>query len=276
MIKFWKLHGAGNDFIAVDGTKYIINNYSDFAKNICHRHFGVGADGILVAEKSDNADCKMVYYNADGSRAKMCGNGLRSFSKFVYDTGIVKKEIFRVETLDGIKDIKLNLNNGVIETIRINMGIANFNPKSVPVLSDKDNFIQEDISILDKEFKLSSILVGVPHTIIYVDEINKEEILKYGPEIEKNRIFPEGTNVNFVKIVDKENMVVSTWERGCGYTFACGTGICASAVLSSYLNKVNKKVKVKSEGGQLLIEIIDNCIYMEGTAVKICEGILEV
>ncbi|WP_072886787.1 diaminopimelate epimerase [Tepidibacter formicigenes] len=275
-MKFWKMHGVGNDFIALDGERYDIKDYSEFAKKICHRHFGVGADGLLVAKKSDKADCEMIYYNSDGSRAKMCGNGLRCFSKFVYDKKIVDKDTFKVETLDGVKDIKLNLNSGKIESIKINMGKANFNPKSVPVKTDKDIFINEDIFVIDKDFKVSSLLVGVPHTIVFVDEIDKKEILKYGPEIEKSSIFPEKTNVNFVKIVDKENILVSTWERGCGYTLACGTGICASSAMAHYLNKISNKVKVKSEGGELLIEIIDEYIYMQGSAVKICEGILEV
>ncbi len=276
MIKFWKLHGAGNDFIAVDGLKHTIEDYSTFAQKVCHRRFGVGSDGILVAEKSDVADCKMVYYNSDGSRAKMCGNGLRCFSKFVYDMGIVKKKIFKVETLDGIKDIILKIEDEKIETIRIHMGKANFNPQAVPVESEKDSFVEENLFVLDKTFKISSILVGVPHAMVFVDKMDKEEVLKYGPLIENHKIFPEKTNVNFVQVLDEENMLVSTWERGCGYTFACGTGICASTVMANYLNKVNNKVQVTSEGGQLLIELIGEEIYMQGSAVKICEGILEV
>ncbi|WP_072723976.1 diaminopimelate epimerase [Tepidibacter thalassicus] len=274
-MEFWKMHGAGNDFIVVDGEKYCIQDYSDFAKKVCHRHFGIGADGLLIVKKSDKVDCKMIYYNSDGSRAKMCGNGLRCFCKFVYDKKIVNKDIFKVETLDGIKDVKLNLNGDKIESIKINMGKAKFDSNCVPVKTDKNMFINEDIFVVDKNIKISSLLVGVPHTVVFVDKIDKEELLKYGSEIEKNSIFPEKTNVNFVEVLDKENILVSTWERGCGYTLACGTGICASVAMAYYLNKTSNKVKAISEGGELLIEIIDDYIYMQGSAVKICQGILE-
>ncbi|MGL6105331.1 diaminopimelate epimerase [Romboutsia sp.] len=276
-MNFWKLHGIGNDFIAIDGrfdNKQSFE-YSNLAKKVCHRRFSVGADGLLVVKKSETTDVEMVYYNADGSRAAMCGNGLRCFVKFVYDNNIVKKEEFQVATLDGIKNINVNLKDGEIESIKVNMGKGSFLAKDVPVLTEKENFIEEKISILDKEFKVSSILMGVPHTVIFVDELNKEEVHKYGKEIEKNNIFPKGTNVNFVKIEDNKNISVYTWERGCGYTLGCGTGMTASAIISNFLGKTEKSVSVTSEGGCVKIDI-DEFIYMTGPSKKICEGILEV
>lgn len=276
-MNFWKLHGVGNDFIAIDGRFDNIdsNDYSDLAKRVCHRHFGIGADGLLVVKNSDVCDVEMVYYNSDGSRANMCGNGLRCFCKFVYDNNIVNENEFTVYTLDGVKKISLNIYNDKINTIRVNMGKANFNPKNIPVNTDKEVFINEKLVIDNKEFIVSSVLMGVPHTIVFVDEINKKDIYSYGELIEKNKVFPQNTNVNFVKIDDRDNIKVYTWERGCGYTLGCGTGMTASVIVANYLDKVDNIVNVSSEGGTVKIEILDY-VYMIGNAVKICEGTLEV
>ncbi|OXX85015.1 diaminopimelate epimerase [Paraclostridium benzoelyticum] len=276
-MNFWKLHGVGNDFIAIDGRfdNKDSNDYSDLAEKVCHRRFGVGADGLLVVKTSDISDVEMVYYNSDGSRANMCGNGLRCFCKFVYDNNIVKDTEFSVYTLDGIKKISLNIESENNYTIRVNMGKPNFNPKNIPVNTNKEVFIKEKLLINNKEVEVSSILMGVPHTIVFVDELIKEDIYKYGKLIEEHEIFPNKTNVNFVKVDDKDNIHVYTWERGCGYTLGCGTGMTASVILSNYLDKVNKIVNVKSEGGSVRIELLDD-VYMIGNAVKICEGTLEV
>ncbi|MGL5650801.1 MAG: diaminopimelate epimerase [Paraclostridium sp.] len=276
-MNFWKLHGVGNDFIAIDGRfdNEDSNDYSDLAKKVCHRRFGVGADGLLVVKTSDISDVEMVYYNSDGSRANMCGNGLRCFCKFVYDNNIVKDTEFSVYTLDGIKKISLNIESEKNYTIRVNMGKPNFNPKNIPVNTNKEVFIKEKLLINNNEVEVSSILMGVPHTIVFVDELIKEDIYKYGKLIEENEIFPNKTNVNFVKVDDKDNIHVYTWERGCGYTLGCGTGMTASVILANYLGKVNEIVNVKSEGGSVRIELLDD-IYMIGNAVKICEGTLEV
>ena len=278
-MKFWKLQGIGNDFIAINGRNDYIdnNNYGDLAKKVCHRRFSVGADGLLVVKDNDEADVEMVYYNSDGSRASMCGNGLRCFAKFVYDNNIVNKDEFEVYTLDGIKKIKIDLNdNKDINSITVNMGRGSFQSNNIPVDTDKEVFINEKIHILDKEFIVSSMLMGVPHTVVFVDDINMEEIHKYGPIIEKHEIFPQNTNVNFVKIIDNKNILVRTWERGCGYTLGCGTGMTASVIISNFLNKVDKSVNVTSEGGSIKISLINDEAYMSGKAQKICEGNLEV
>ena len=276
-MKFWKLHGIGNDFIAIDGRFDNIDcdNYEELAKKVCHRRFSVGADGLLVVKDSNLADIEMVYYNSDGSRAAMCGNGLRCFVKFVYDNNIVSKDEFNVYTLDGIKKIKVCLEDNKIYSIKVNMGKGSFLTKDISINFDKEIFVNEKIKVIDKEFTLSSMLMGVPHTITLVDELNLDEVYKYGKEIEKYNIFSKGTNVNFVKIEDENNISVHTWERGCGYTLACGTGMTASAVICNYLNKVGKSVNVKSQGGSVKIDIED-FVYMTGPSVKICEGNLEV
>ena len=277
-MKFWKLQGIGNDFIAIDGRFDNIDtdNYGELAKKVCHRRFSVGADGLLVVKNSDVADVEMVYYNSDGSRAHMCGNGIRCFVKFVYDNNIVNKEEFDVYTLDGIKKIKINLKENKIDTIKINMGSGSFKSYDIPVNDEDDTFINKTVKVLDKEFTISSMLMGVPHTIVFVDEFDMDEVHKYGSLLEKHEKFPKKTNVNFVKVLDEENIIVRTWERGCGYTLGCGTGITASVIISNYLGKVGKSVNVTSEGGSIKIDLEEDFAYMTGNAVKICEGTLEV
>ncbi len=276
-MNFWKLHGIGNDFIAIDGRfdNILSSEYAELAKKVCHRKFSVGADGLLVVKNSQIADIEMVYYNADGSRAAMCGNGLRCFVKFVYDNNIINKEEFNVDTLDGIKKIKINIKNNKIISVRVNMGKGSFLCEDIPVKSHKERFICEKINILDKEFIINAMLMGVPHAVIFVDKLDLDEVHKYGKEIEKNELFPKGINVNFVKVEDENNIFVYTWERGCGYTLGCGTGMTASAIIANYLGKINKSVNVTSQGGCVKIDIED-FVYMTGPAVKICEGTLEV
>lgn len=276
-MEFWKLHGIGNDFIAID--KRFDNNdfdfYSDLAKKVCNRRFSVGADGLLIVKNSSVADIKMLYYNSDGSMAKMCGNGLRCFSKFVYDNNIVKKEEFSVDTLDGIKKVKLNINNKKIDSIKVNIGTGLFKSKDILLDENKDKFINEKINILDKEFSVSFILMGVPHLVILVDKLDINEVYKYGEEISNYRIFPNKINVNFVKVEDKENISVRTFERGCGYTLGCGTGMTASAIICNYLGLTDKSVNVASQGGDIKIDIED-FVYMTGPATKICEGRIDI
>ena len=201
-MKFWKLHGIGNDFIAIDGRfdNKDSSSYSDIAKKVCNRRFSVGADGLLVVKNSNIADVEMVYYNSDGSRAEMCGNGLRCFTKFVYDNNIVKQEEFNVNTLDGIKKVKLNLDNKKIDSVKVNMGKGSFKSKDIILENNKDKFINETIQINDKKITINFILMGVPHVVVLVNEFNMDEINKYGKLIEEFEIFPNKTNVNFVKI----------------------------------------------------------------------------
>lgn len=273
-MKFWKLHGIGNDFIAIDDRENKILDYSKLAETVCNRRFSVGADGFLAVNNSNSSDVKMTYYNADGSLASMCGNGLRCFVRFVYENKIVDKTKFSVETLDGIKNIEINLKDNKFDTVRVDMGLGSFDSKDVPASTQNVEFMNEEINILDKTFKVSAMLMGVPHAVIFVDELINEEVIKYGSIIEKHELFPNNINVNFVKIIDKENIEVKTFERGCGYTFACGTGMTASAIISNRFGFVDKNVNVKSEGGSIKIEVCETN-YMIGLATKICEGIVE-
>lgn len=278
-MNFWKMQGCGNDFIVLDGRLdgRDDDSYSQDAERYCTRRLSIGADGFIVVKDSTIADIKMVYYNADGTRAAMCGNGIRCFSKYVIENKIITKSIFTVETLNGIKEIFIELDAFKnISSITVNMGDGNFEPELIPVHNinkNKNRFIDETIVVEDKEFKVSSMLMGVPHTIVFIEnEMTVENIEKYGKAIENHPIFPERTNVNFVKVVDKQNIIVQTWERGCGYTLGCGTGMTASAIIANLFDYVTSTVNVSSPGGKVTIKIKLNGNYMLGPAEKIYEG----
>ncbi|MCT4565073.1 MAG: diaminopimelate epimerase [Maledivibacter sp.] len=274
MINFSKMHGAGNDFIIFKAEEANGIDYSTLAKKVCDRHFGIGADGMMIVEESQTSDVKMQYYNSDGSIGEMCGNGIRCFSKFVFEKEIVKKDVLTVETLAGVKEIKLTLaDDSRVKTILVDMGKPILRAEDVPVNTDKEMFINESIRIGESSITASSILMGVPHTVIFVENINQEELCILGPKIEKYSIYPKNTNVNFAQVVNKGFMKVDTWERGAGKTLACGTGVCASVYVAYRLNNVGNNVKVDIPGGTLNIYINeDDRVFMEGTAEFICDG----
>lgn len=249
MINFSKMHGAGNDFVIIIAEEVSGASYSALAKDVCDRHFGIGADGLMIVDESKNSDVRMHYYNSDGSLGEMCGNGIRCFSKFVYEKDIVSKDVFTVETLAGEKVINLTVTgDGKAEKILVDMGIPSLEVKAVPIITEKQRFINEELVIDGTSLKVSSILMGVPHTIVFTKELTEEIVYKFGPAIEKNNIYPRKTNVNFVQVINEEFMKVDTWERGAGKTLACGTGVCASVFVASLLNYVGKKYWLMFQG----------------------------
>ncbi|MDN5304773.1 MAG: diaminopimelate epimerase [Fusobacteriaceae bacterium] len=271
MIKFEKYHGLGNDFIIFledDVKKY---NYSELAKKVCHRNFGIGADGMIIVAKSEIADIRMIFFNADGSEAPMCGNGVRCFSHYVRNNNIVSKDVINVETLAGIMRIETSIIDNTFFA-KVNMGTPIFTTKDIPMSIDEKDYILQDIISLDKTFKISSLFMGTTHSVIIVDNIENLDIIKYGSDIEVNPLFPKKTNVNFVQVVDDENIIVKTWERGAGFTYACGTGTCASVVMTHKLNKTKNKVTAQLPGGILIIELVDDTVFMTGPSEKIAEG----
>ncbi len=278
MIKFTKMHGLGNDYVYIDCTNgnNQIDNESNLAQFVSNRHFGIGSDGLILICDSDKADFKMKMYNADGSEAEMCGNGIRCVGKFVYDKGLTTKTTITVETLAGIKILKLNVKNGKVETIEVDMGKPILNPKLIPVISDEEIVKNLKIKAEDKEFNFTCVSMGNPHAITIVDNVEKFEVEKYGKILEVDKHFPKRSNIEFIEIKDKENIKMRVWERGAGETYACGTGACATAV-ASYLNGLtNKKVNIELLGGILNIEWKeDNHIYMTGPATTVFEGEFE-
>ena len=273
-MKFWKYHGLGNDFIILNNIESQTPMDGKAAEKLCHRHFGIGADGVILVEQSSQADIRMIIYNSDGSRPEMCGNGIRCFAKFVYGKGIVKKSNIAVETDAGIMNIEIKLDGENARAAVVNMGQPNFSAAKVPVIIDKPEVINYEIDIEGNKFNITSMLMGVPHTVVFVDSLEDEAVMQLGKLIENSKYFPRKTNVNFVKVLDRENIILRTWERGAGYTYACGTGACASVVAGIVNNFTEEKVKVQLRGGALVIHWKDRGdIFMEGPATEVFEGI---
>ncbi|MBP2072477.1 MULTISPECIES: diaminopimelate epimerase [Thermoanaerobacterium] len=276
-MKFTKMNGLGNDFIVLENLENKVYDYDILARKLCDRHFGIGADGLLIVEPSGIADIKMRIINSDGSEAEMCGNGARCFAKYVYENGIVKKDKMSVETLSGIIMPELIFKDDVVEKVKVHMGSPIFRPDMIPVKTDKKSFIEEAIKIDGRSYIVTSLLVGVPHTIIFVNSIDENMILNVGPLIEKLQIFPRGTNVDFVKVENDSNITVRTWERGAGLTLACGTGACASAVASALTGRTKRNVYVHFKKGDLYIEwLLDNNIYLTGIAEEVFTGEIKI
>ena len=276
MIEFTKMHGLGNDFICInqlDNKNYINpNKIGETARLYCNRNFGIGADGIILIKESDIADIKMKIINKDGTIASMCGNGIRCMAKYIFDKGIINKKDIRVETGDGIKQINIIEKNQKAEKIVVNMGKPRFKANEIPIKTKNQEIpIMTKKKILDKEFEMCTIFMGNPHTVIVVDDLEKIDIKKYGELIEKDDIFPEKTNVDFIQILDKSNIKMHVWERGVGETLGCGTGACAAVVVLNLKNLVFDKCRVLLKGGELKIKV-DNNIYMEGIATIVYNG----
>lgn len=274
MIKFTKMHGLGNDYVYMDAIHQNIESESDLAQFVSNRHFGIGSDGLILICKSDIADFKMRMFNSDGSEAEMCGNGIRCVGKFVYDKGLTNKTTVNIETLAGIKTLKLNIKEGKVDTVKVDMGEPILSPEKIPVISNEEIVKNLKLKAWDKEFTFTCVSMGNPHAITIVDNTGKFDVEKYGKLLEVNRAFPRKTNVEFIQIVDRNNIKMRVWERGAGETLACGTGACAALVACSINGLTDRKANIKLLGGTLEIEWDekDNHIYMTGPAVTVFEG----
>lgn len=270
-MKFVKMHGTGNDFVIIDDRSgKFSGKESSTAQIICDRHFGIGADGILLVRNTEEADIEMVIINSDGSYAAMCGNGIRCFAKYVYDEKILVKEEIKIKTGDGIKTAKIDAAGGKAKKITVYMGIPSFNPADIPA-NTNDEIANYSVNIAGRDYRLNSMLMGVPHTVIIgeLQSYNVEE----GKNIEKyHKLFPQGTNINFCEIIDEKSIRVKTWERGAGATLACGTGCCAAAITSNRLGHTGKNVDVFVPGGMVHIDIKDHGVFMTGDAVTAFKG----
>lgn len=273
MIKFTKMEGLGNDYIYFDGIHQNIPLNAHFISKVSDRHFGIGSDGIIVILKSDNYDFKMRMFNKDGSEGKMCGNGIRCFAKFVYDYHLISKTFLKIETLSGVKNVYLTVENGKVTYVKVDMGKPILNTKEIPCLFHKEKMINEPIVIYEQVFYFTSLSMGNPHTVTYVDNLDFD-IEKIGMELEKSYLFPESVNIEFVEIINRQHIKMRVWERGSGETMACGTGACA-AMYASYINGLcDSYVKVELLGGTLDISYEDGNILMNGLANICFEGTL--
>ncbi len=274
MIKFTKMQGLGNDYVYIDAINQKIEDESSLAKFVSNRHFGIGSDGLILICKSDVADFKMRMFNSDGSEAEMCGNGIRCVAKFVYDKKLTNKTTLTIETLAGIKQLKLNTKEEKVETVRVDMGEPIFEPEKIPVNSKESPVKNLKLKAEDKEFKFTCVSMGNPHAITFVENVEKFDVEKYGKKLEIDPAFPKKTNVEFIQIVDKEHIKMRVWERGAGETLACGTGASASVIACVLNNLTKRKATVELLGGNLEIEWNeeDNHVYMTGPAVTVFEG----
>ena len=272
-MKFTKMHGLGNDFIFFENLSNIAMDYQGMAIRWCHRQLGIGADGIIAVLPSEVADLRMRIINADGSEANMCGNAIRCFARYAYERSLVKSKSFRIETFAGLIIPEVITENDRVMAVRVHMGKPKTERKFFPMLGDEAEAIQVPIQIENQTFHLTSLLMGVPHTMVFVDDVKTIELEKIGQVIEKHNLFPCGTNVNFVEVVSRNSIKVRTWERGAGATLACGTGCCASAVASVINRFTDRKVIVELQYGQLEIEWAeDGTVFMTGPAEETFSG----
>lgn len=273
MVSFEKLHGIGNDFIIIDDRANTYDVYNDIARKMCDRRFGIGADGFMVVKNSDVADIQMLFFNADGSQAPMCGNGIRCFSKYVCDHSIIQIDKFSVETLGGIMKPEIFKDEaGEVEFVKVNLGKPMTKAKLIPVETTEEIFINQDIDIDGQKFKISAVQIGSIHAVVFVDNTENFDLDYYGPKIETHKFFPEKINVNFCEIESDEKLKVITWERGVGQTLACGTGAASCAYFANQLHNTMTSVSVELLGGTVNIEFVENEVYMTGPAEFICSG----
>lgn len=274
-VRFSKMHGAGNDYIYLNGFEAIPEDLSKLAVEVSDRHFGVGSDGLVVICPSDVADFRMRMYNSDGSEAEMCGNASRCIGKYVYDRGLTDKTEVTLETLAGIKVLKLHVENGEVTEVTVDMGEPELRPDRVPVVSTSaDRMINERITVNNTEYHITAVSMGNPHAVVFVNEITDEQVLGRGPELECAEVFPRKANIEFARVVDRGHVEMRVWERGTGETLACGTGACATAVAAVLNGHTDREVDIVLRGGTLHIrwDEATNHVMMTGPARFVCDG----
>lgn len=279
-LSFTKMHGCGNDYIYFNAFTQSIDNPEALSIRLSQRRKSIGGDGIILVCPSDKADAKMRIFNQDGSEAKMCGNGVRCVAKFVVDQGLVPgdRETVAIDTLSGVKQIRLLRENGQVVGATVDMAQAILTPKEIPVLLDGDRVIGRPVEIGGKTWDVTCVSMGNPHCVVFVKDVDSLNLEELGPCFEKNPIFPEQVNTEFIRVLDPHTLQMRVWERGSGETWACGTGACAAAVAAvenGYCPK-NEDITVHLVGGDLVIRYTEETVYMTGEAVTAFEGEVEV
>lgn len=278
-MKFTKMQGIGNDYVYVNCFEETVADPERVSEIISDRHFGIGADGLVLIMPSDKADFRMRMFNADGSEGNMCGNATRCIGKFVYDNHLTDKTSITLETRSGIKKLTLYPENGKVKTVLVDMGKAVLKPADIPMNVSGDTFINKPITVDGKEVFITAVSMGNPHAVTYVDDVDSLELEKIGPSFENHPLFPERVNTEFIKILDESTMQMRVWERGSGETWACGTGACAAtaaSVLNGYFPH-DKEITVKLRGGDLFITYkSDGTVLMRGHAETVFTGEIDV
>ena len=277
-MKFTKMHGLGNDYVYVNCFEEKIDNPPAVARFVSDRHFGIGSDGLIMINPSKTADFEMEMYNADGSRGEMCGNGIRCVAKYVYDYGLTDKTQISVETLGGIKYLDLTVEDGKVSLVKVDMGKPELEADLIPIISEREQVIDEPIEVDGKEYHMTGVSMGNPHAVIYVDDVKGLDLEKIGPKFENHERFPKRINTEFVHCIDRQTVEMRVWERGSGETLACGTGACAVAVSSILNNLTATQVTVKLLGGDLQIEWDreKDRVFMTGPATVVFDGVIDI
>ena len=277
-LSFTKMQGCGNDYIYFDAFAQQIPNPEALSQKLSDRHFGIGGDGIVLIGPSENADARMRMFNADGSEGNMCGNAIRCVGKYLYDRGMVHKLSLKIETRSGIKALQLKLKDGQVETVQVEMGRPGLRPQDIPVLLPGDRVLGRLVELGGAQRRISCISMGNPHCVIFCPKVDVLDLASLGPACERDPLFPERVNTEFVEVCAPQRLKMRVWERGSGETWACGTGACASAVaaVEAGLSPRNRPIELVLRGGTLTITVTEETVLMEGGASKVFEGEVEV
>lgn len=273
-MKFTKMHGIGNDYVYVNCFEESVKNPAEVSKFVSDRHFGIGSDGLILISPSAIADFRMNIYNADGSQAEMCGNGIRCVAKYVYDYGLTDKTEISVETLAGIKYLRLQVENGKVASVEVNMGAPILEPKEIPVAVEESPVVNVPVEVKGKIYHMTCVSMGNPHAIIFMNNVKDLDIAAIGPYFENHTVFPKRTNTEFGEVLDRNTVNMRVWERGSDETLACGTGACATTVACILNDKTENEVTVHLLGGDLKIrwDREANQVYMTGPATVVFDG----
>lgn len=272
-MKFTKMHGLGNDYVIVNGFETTVADPGSLSCVISERRTGVGSDGLILIVPSDTCDFQMRIFNADGSEAETCGNGIRCVAKYVYEEGMTDRDEFVIETLGGPAKVWLTVKDSAVASVKCDMGTPKFSRSEIPMLGEEGEVIEEPLQVGDSEYKVTCLSIGNPHAVIFVDDLQVAPVDSIGPQVATHQRFPNGTNVEFVEPVDETNIQMRVWERGSGETLACGSGCCAAAVASARTGRAGRSVSVHLALGHLEIEWADDGhVYMTGPAARAFDG----
>lgn len=276
-LHFTKMHGTGNDYVYINLFEEKVEDPGALSVRISDRHFGIGSDGLILIAPSEEADCRMIMYNADGSEGEMCGNGIRCVAKYAYEHGIAKDTHMTIETKSGIKTLELTVEDGIVTYVQVNMGRAILKPEEIPVAAKGDTFVSKPIVVDGREYLATCVSMGNPHCVIFMSGIDGLDLEKIGPKFENHELFPNRINTEFVEVLDEHTIKMRVWERGSGETISCGTGTCASTV-AAVLNghcKQGEEIEIQIRGGKLYDTYLENGeVLMKGPATTVFEGVI--
>lgn len=277
-IRFTKMHGLGNDYLYIDASQHPVDAPAPLARAMSHRHLGAGADGIILVLPGESHPFRMRIFNADGSEAETCGNGIRCFAKYVYERGMTSETDFVIETVAGPNRVQLKVKENKVTSVRSNMGRPKFERADIPMNGKPGHVLEETLRLDDgRKLCVTCVNIGNPHAVIFVDDATRVNLHDLGPKVENHPAFPMRANVEFVNVIDRDNIVMRIWERGSGVTMASGSGSCGAALASMITDRVNRRVAVHLTYGQLMIEWAeDDCVYQQGPATEVFSGTWEV